>query len=96
MAQLKTQISAMSKAHDGFTDLEGLAQSISSSLWSLNPVSCLHWITIVAVAIGITILLLLILPLIFRLIFSSISTAKRDIYALPLLSKKGRDAAVAQ
>ena len=42
MAQLKTQISAMSKAHDGFTDLEGLAQSISSSLRPLNPVSWLH------------------------------------------------------
>ena len=83
MAQLQTQIIAMSKAYDGSTNLEDLAQSISLGLQSLNPISWLHWIIVITMATGITLLLLLILPFIFRLVFSSIS-AKRDIYELQL------------
>lgn len=76
MAQLKTQISAMSKAYNGSIGLEDLAQSISSGLWSLNPINWLHWIIVIAVATGIIFLFLLVLPFILRLVFYSISTAK--------------------
>lgn len=77
MAQLQAQISALSKAHDQFTGLGDLAQTISSGLRSSSPVSWLQRIIDVAVATGI--ILLLIFPVIFQLVFSSISTAKRDI-----------------
>lgn len=69
MAQLQTQISARSKAHDESIGLEDLAQSISSGLQSLHPVSWLHWMIVVAVVTGI-LLLLLMFPLIFRLAFT--------------------------
>lgn len=42
MAQLQAQISAVSKAHVESISIEDLTQSISSGLWSLNPVSWLH------------------------------------------------------
>ena len=42
MAQLQAQISAVSKAHVESISIEDLAQSFSSGLWSLNPVSWLH------------------------------------------------------
>ena len=83
MAQLQTQISAMSKACDGSTNLEDLAQSISLGLQSLNPIIWLHQIIVITKDTGIILLLLLILPFIFRLVFSSV-TAKRDIYELQL------------
>ena len=92
MAQLQAQISAVSKAHVESISIEDLTQSISSGLWSLNPVSWLHWIIVVAVPTGIIILLLLTFPIIFRLVFSFPSTANRDIYELRLKNKKGRDA----
>ena len=42
MAQLQAQISAVNKAHVESISIEDLAQSFSSGLWSLNPVSWLH------------------------------------------------------
>ena len=42
MAQLQAQISTVSKAHVESISIEDLTQSISSGLWSLNPVSWLH------------------------------------------------------
>ena len=91
MAQLKTQIAVMSKAQDGSVNLEDLAQAFSSGLKSLNPVTWLHWIVVVAVAAGVIFLFLLILPIIFKLVFSSISAAKRDIHELKLKNIKGGD-----
>ena len=91
MAQLKAQISTMSKAHVEYAGIEDLDQFISLGLQSLNPVSWLHWINIVALATNI-IMLLLIFPVIFQIILSSISTVKREIYGLQLKNKKGSDA----
>lgn len=64
IAQLQAQISAMSRAQVESPDIEDLSQSISFGLWSLNPISWLHWIIVVTVATGIILLLLLIFPVI--------------------------------
>lgn len=61
MAQLQAQISARSKAQVECTGIEDLAQSVSSVLLSLNMVSWLHWIVVIAMATGIILLLLLLL-----------------------------------
>lgn len=89
--QLQEEISTISKAHLDVEDLGNLAESLKRGLQSLNPFSWLHTIITIAIFAGIILFIILIFPVFLKIIYSSVSSLRRDIHELHLKNKKGRD-----